>query len=199
MLGSYNDGPANSSASAGPFPMPDDIRPWIIGISVRVAKYMNAPVKLAKKLDNREFPPTARSTHSLGMIPAMEVLPCVEPKRNPAVTTPMANKGRICLANLHEANAHSRFSSSRLSRIRIIDRAVIATIIGTSGANFALQISISARTILAAGSRPQPLTTSESASRNRILRWWGRMPLRTIYRAETHPNRLYGPAPRCCH
>ena len=176
MLGSYNDGPANSSASAGPFPMPDDIRPWIIGISVRVAKYMNAPVKLAKKLDNREFPPTARYTHSLGMIPAMEVLPCVEPKRNPAVTTPMANKGS-----------------------RIIDRAVIATIIGTSGANFALQISISARTILAAGSRPQSLTTSESASRNRILRWWGRMPLRTIYRAETHPNRLYGPAPRCCH
>ena len=109
MLGSYNDGPANSSASAGPFPMPEAIRPWIIGTLVRVAKYMNAPVKLAKKLDNREFPPTARYTHSLGMIPAMEVLPCVEPKRNPAVTTPMANKGRICFGKPHEANAHSRF------------------------------------------------------------------------------------------
>ena len=43
MFGSDRAGPASSSASAGPLPMPAPIRPCRIGTSVRVAKYMNAP------------------------------------------------------------------------------------------------------------------------------------------------------------
>ena len=106
---------------------------------------MNAPVKLAKKLDNKELPPTAHSIQLFGMIPAIAVLSCVEPSRKPAVTTPIASNGIICLANPHEANAHSRFSSSRLSNKRMTERAVIATIIGTSGTSFALPINRLAR------------------------------------------------------
>ena len=65
MLGSDKDGPAKSNANAGPLPMPEANRPCMIGTSVSVAKYMKAPVKLARKLDNREFPPTAHCIHSL--------------------------------------------------------------------------------------------------------------------------------------
>ena len=61
IFGRDKDGPASNNASAGPLPMPEASNPWIIGTSVRVAKYMNAPVKLAKKFESSEFPPTAHS------------------------------------------------------------------------------------------------------------------------------------------
>ena len=115
MFGSDSDGPARSKARAEPFPMPEASNPCIIGTSVRVAKYMNAPVKLAKKFDNNELPPTAHSIQLFGTMPAIAVLSCVEPSMKPAVTTPIASNGIICLAKPHEANAHSLFSSSRLS------------------------------------------------------------------------------------
>ena len=50
-----------------------------------MANYINAPVKLAKKFDNREFPPTAHSIQEFGIIPAIAVSSCVEPSRKPAV------------------------------------------------------------------------------------------------------------------
>ena len=69
------DGPASSSARAGPLPMPEARRPWMMGTSVSVAKYMKAPVKLARKFDSSELPPTAHSIQRLGMMPAMAVSP----------------------------------------------------------------------------------------------------------------------------
>ena len=59
MFGKDQDVPASNNARAGPLHMPEASNPWIIGTSVRVAKYMNAPVKLAKKFESSEFPPTA--------------------------------------------------------------------------------------------------------------------------------------------
>ena len=41
ILGNDKEGPANSNASAGPFPIPADMRPCNIGTSVNVAKYIN--------------------------------------------------------------------------------------------------------------------------------------------------------------
>ena len=112
MLGSKSDGPASNSARAGPLPMPEASSPWMIGTSVSVAKYMKAPVKLAKKFDSRELPPTAHSIQRFGMIPAMAVWSWVDPSRKPAVMTPSASSGRICLAKPHAESAHSRFSAS---------------------------------------------------------------------------------------
>lgn len=106
---------------------------------------MNTPVKLAKKLDSSEFPPTAHSIHSLKITLAIDVLSCVEPRRNPAVTTPTANKGNICLANPYDDNAHSLFSSFRLSNSKMMESEAIPTTIGTSGTNLALAIRASAR------------------------------------------------------
>ncbi len=59
MFGKLNAGPAKSSASAGPLPIPFANSPCKIGISVSVAKYINAPMKDAEKLAKKEFPPTA--------------------------------------------------------------------------------------------------------------------------------------------
>lgn len=59
IFGKEREGPVSSRANAGPFPIPEASKPCTIGTSVSVAKYMNAPVKLAKKFDSREFPPTA--------------------------------------------------------------------------------------------------------------------------------------------
>ena len=146
MLGRDSDGPASNKANAGPFPIPDAINPCTIGTSVNVAKYMNAPEKLAKKFENNEVPPTAHSIHSFGMIPAMTVSSCVEPSRNPAVMTPMANNGMICFANPQADNVHSRFSGSRLSSRVITERDAIPTIIGTSGTIFGFGISQFAKT-----------------------------------------------------
>lgn len=117
----------------------------MIGTSVNVAKYINAPVNDAKKLDKSELPPTAHSIQLFGMTPAMAVLSCVEPSRKPAVTTPIASNGNICLAKPHEDIAHSLFSSSCLSKSRMTARAVIATIIGTSGISFVSSINRLAR------------------------------------------------------
>ena len=86
IFGRDNDGPANSKAKAGPLPMPEANRPWTIGTSVNVAKYMKAPVKLAKKFDNNELPPTAHSIQLFGIMPAIAVSSCVEPNRKPAKT-----------------------------------------------------------------------------------------------------------------
>ena len=145
MFGSDSEGPAKSKAKAGPFPMPEDNNPCTIGTSVSVAKYINAPVKLAKKLDNNEFPPTDHSIQLFGMMPAMEVLSCVDPNKKPAVTTPMANNGNICLAKPQAENTHSLFSSFCLSKSSITDNTVIAVIIGISGTDFAEVINMFAR------------------------------------------------------
>ena len=48
----------------------EGIRPWTIGTSVRVAKYMNAPMIEAIRLAPRELPPTTVSTHWEGVIPS---------------------------------------------------------------------------------------------------------------------------------
>ncbi len=74
MLGNDNEGPAKSKASARPLLIPAAMSPCSIGISVKVAKYMNAPTIDAKRLENNELPPTNGETHSLGIIPGMLVL-----------------------------------------------------------------------------------------------------------------------------
>lgn len=145
MFGRDKDGPANNNANAGPLPMPEASNPWMIGTSVNVAKYMNAPVKLAKKFESKELPPTAHSIQWLGMIPAITVLSCVEPNKNPAITTPIANRGKICFANPQDEKSHSLFSSSRLSKISITDNEVIPTIIGTRGISLISGINMLAR------------------------------------------------------
>ena len=58
MLGRLRAGPASSRASAGPLPMPLPNKPWMMGTSVSVAKYMKAPPSAAKKLAATELPPT---------------------------------------------------------------------------------------------------------------------------------------------
>ena len=118
MFGRDKDGPANNNANAGPLPMPEASNPWMIGTSVNVAKYMNAPVKLAKKFESKE---------------------------NPAITTPIANRGKICFANPQDEKSHSLFSSSRLSKISITDNEVIPTIIGTRGISLISGINMLAR------------------------------------------------------
>ena len=65
---------------------------------------------------------------------------CVEPKRNPAVTTPMASSGKICLAKPQVEIVHSLLSSSFLSKSVMVLNAAIPTIIGTSGASLAFSI-----------------------------------------------------------
>ena len=127
MLGKDNEGPDSSNANAGPLPMPEANSPWMIGTSVSVAKYIKAPVKLAKKFDNKEFPPTAHCIHSLGTMPAIETPSCVEPSKNPAVITPTASNGIICLAKPQDENSQSRFSASFLSDSKITDKQAIAT------------------------------------------------------------------------
>ena len=109
----------------------------MIGTSVSVAKYMKAPVNEAKKFERSEFPPTAHSIQRFGTTPAIVSPSCVEPSRNPAVTTPMASRGMICLAKPHDDKAHSRFSASCLSQSSMTERAVIPTIIGTSRTSLA--------------------------------------------------------------
>ena len=69
MLGSDNAGPAKSNANAGPLPMPEPRSPCTIGTSVKVAKYIKAPVTEAKKLAKKPFPPTAVAIHLEGIIP----------------------------------------------------------------------------------------------------------------------------------
>ena|GEM_PF-1861280 len=49
ILGKESAGPANNNAKAGPLPIPAPIRPWRIGTSVSVAKYIKAANMLAKK------------------------------------------------------------------------------------------------------------------------------------------------------
>ena len=158
MLGSDSEGPARSKASAGPLPIPEANNPCMIGTSVSVAKYMNAPANEAKKFDDREFPPTALCIHSFGITPAMAVESCVEPSRKPAVITPIANNGSICFANPHAEIVHARLSSSCLSNSVISESAVMPTIMGTRGTKTGLEINIFAsiaETIVAAA----PLTT----------------------------------------
>ena len=69
ILGSDSAGPASSSASAGPLPIPLLINPCKIGTSVKVAKYINAPTIEAKKFEKIELPPTKSIIHSFGIIP----------------------------------------------------------------------------------------------------------------------------------
>ncbi|MPN25980.1 hypothetical protein SDC9_173402 [bioreactor metagenome] len=145
IFGNDKEGPASNSAKAGPFPIPDASNPWIIGTSVRVAKYMKAPTTLAQKLDHTVLPPTAHSIHEFGTTPGIEVSPWVEPKRNPAVTTPTASKGIICFAKPHAESVHSRLSSSCLSKRVITLKEIMPTTIGTKGTNTLLFIKLAAK------------------------------------------------------
>ena len=146
ILGNDKEGPAKSNANAGPLPMPEASNPCMMGTSVNVAKYMKAPVKLARKFDNSEFPPTAHRIHPLGTTPAIEVSPCVDPNKKPAVTTPTANRGIICFAKPQEDNSQSRFSVPFLSNKSNTDKQVTATSIGTSGTSFSSAMKIFERT-----------------------------------------------------
>jgi hypothetical protein len=67
MLGSDRAGPANSSARAGPWFMPMRDRAWMMGISVRVAKYQKAPMSAAAKLADKLLSPTRAATYLAGM------------------------------------------------------------------------------------------------------------------------------------
>lgn len=72
--------------------MPEPKSPCTIGTSVRVAKYMNAPARAAKKLANRPFPPTNPAIQRDGMMPLS--VPGM-PRRNPATSTPPSKRGAI--------------------------------------------------------------------------------------------------------
>ena len=61
------------------------------------------------------------------------------------ITALFGNKGNICLANPYDDNAHSLFSSFRLSNSKMMESEAIPTTIGTSGTNLALAIRASAR------------------------------------------------------
>ena len=91
ILGKLKAGPAKSKANAGPFPMPEPIKPCKIGTSVSVAKYINAATIDEKKLANKEFPPTRAVTKRDGIIPSWPTLP----SKNPEARTPPNNKGNI--------------------------------------------------------------------------------------------------------
>ena len=149
MFGKLNAGPASSSAKAGPLPMPAPIRPWRIGTSVSVAKYIKAPKMLAKKFvhtgqtDRARFSnapppqpaissmrfglsPTSISTYLLGMTPSWSG----RPSRKPATSTPINSNGRICLAKPHVAANHS--PPSPLLVLRMIDKPTMAAEKGMS-------------------------------------------------------------------
>jgi hypothetical protein len=59
MLGRDRAGPASSSARAGPLPIPEWISSTIIGTSVSMANYMNAPITEANRLAESKLPPAA--------------------------------------------------------------------------------------------------------------------------------------------
>ncbi len=108
MLGSDKAGPASSSVSAGPCPIPLPSSPWTMGTSVSVAKYMNAPMMLDTKFARRLSPPTAVLTQAFGIQPSWSG----RPSSNPETRTPPSSNGRICLASVHEAPNHSAGSPS---------------------------------------------------------------------------------------
>ena len=89
ILGRDKAGPASRSASAGPFPIPFPIKPCRIGTSVRVAKYIKAPLIEAKKFAQIEFPPTRVTIQRDGINPSCPGLP----RNEPATKTPINNKG----------------------------------------------------------------------------------------------------------
>ena len=86
MLGKLSEYPAKNNARAGPLPIPSDISDCMIGTSVRVAKYMNAPNIDAKKLENILLPPNRSFTTSSGN--GFEITPAMKTHAN--------KKGRIC-------------------------------------------------------------------------------------------------------
>src|SRR4030065_2141693 len=104
-----------------------------MGTSVRVAKYIKAPTIEAKKLEKTEFPPTRADIHSFGITPAIVFPSWVDPKRNPAATTPRASNGTINFAKSHVAVVHALFSSSFLSKRVMTHNQMMATSIGISG------------------------------------------------------------------
>jgi len=67
MLGRLKAGPERRSANAGPLPIPEPIKPWSIGTSVNVAKYIKAPETDAKRLALKLFPPTKLATNFSGI------------------------------------------------------------------------------------------------------------------------------------
>src|SRR5690606_38375281 len=92
------------------------------------------PTTEANTLDSKELPPTAQETHSLGIIPGMETSSWVEPSKKPAITTPMASKGIICLVKSQLEMIHSLFSPSSDLSIRAMElTAAMPITILTSG------------------------------------------------------------------
>ena len=127
MFGRDNAGPARSRANAGPLPIPLPMRPWRIGTSVRVAKYMKAPTTDAKRFDCRELPPTARLTHAEGINPSWPG----RPRSAPATSTPMNKRGRICLAKPQVERNHCPLSP--LSVLAMMERPIAAAAKATIG------------------------------------------------------------------
>src|SRR4030043_87717 len=117
-----------------------------MGTSVRVAKYMKAPTTDAKKFEKTEFPPTRADIHSFGITPAIVLPSWVDPKRNPAATTPRASNGMISFAKSHVAMVHALFSSSFLSKRVMTLSEMMATSIGIRGINFWLLIKVEDKT-----------------------------------------------------
>ena len=174
MFGNESEGPANNKAKAGPSPIPEASRPWTMGTSVSVAKYMKAPRKLAQKLDNKELPPTHASIHSGGTTPATFAPSCVEPNKKPAERTPTASNGNICFAKPHEANNHSLFSPFPLSRSNRTNKTDTPTSMGTSGINLASRTNIFEANTDTATSAPPHNTSSALIFK---------------YLTNTHPNK----------
>src|SRR4030042_5679968 len=115
-----------------------------MGTSVSVAKYMKAPTIEAKKLENKELPPTKPEIHWLGITPAIVFPSCVEPNKKPAVTIPMASSGNICLAKSQVAKVHSLFSASFLSFNVMMLNEIMPTNMGINGASLLFSIKLDA-------------------------------------------------------
>jgi len=89
MLGRLTAGPARSKAKAGPWPIPKSINDLKIGTSVRVAKYISAPLIEAVALACRLLPPRKPAITDSG----------ITTFRIPAMKTPPISQGTIILAN----------------------------------------------------------------------------------------------------
>jgi len=132
ILGRLRAGPARSRASAGPCPIPLPRSPCSMGISVRVAKYMNAPATDANRFALREFPPTAFVIQREGISPSCSGLP----RRKPAISTPAKRRGMICLENISVDDSYSFVS---LFPLLVIPRSpTMPAVKGTEG--FCLKI-----------------------------------------------------------
>ena len=112
IFGNESAGPANRRAKAGPLPIPLANSPFRMGTSVKVAKYINAPIIEANRFDQIEFPPTKADIQLVGIKPDAKEFGL--PNKNPAASTPNKSRGTICLVNVQVSLIQSEVSPSLL-------------------------------------------------------------------------------------